>query len=117
MENNQWAAALRDAAPTAGAVGAALYAYQKKSSVPWAVGAAFVGYLAVNYLRQKLFAILLDPPVDLPITPVELQAPQNSQAVPLEPGTIEVQDHAGNVLSIEQHKAAKSGGSNGELRP
>lgn len=106
MENNQWAAALRDAAPTAGAVGAALYAYQKKNSVPWAVGAAFAGYLVVNYLRQKVLTILLDPPIDLPLTPVELPAPTTQTS--LEPGAVEVQDQAGNVLSIEQHRAGKT---------
>ena len=109
MENNQWASALREAAPTAGAVGAALYAYQKKSSVPWAVGAAFVGYLVVNFLRQKVLDVLLNPPVDLPLTPAELPvAPSPGQPInqPLEPGMVEVQDEVGNVLSIEQRKKA-----------
>jgi hypothetical protein len=125
MENNLLASALRDAAPTAGAVGAALYTYQKKSSILWATAAAFASFLAVNYLRQKVLAVLLDPPVDLPLTPAELPASTrapatlNSVTDPLPPGAIEVQDKIGNVLSIEQHKARKPGAPDfsGGMRP
>lgn len=105
MENNLLASALRDAAPTAGAVGAALYAYKVKDSLAWAIGAAFMGYLVTDYVRQKLFTILLDPPVDLPIVPAQLPASggngvTNPKPLPSTPGTIEVQDKNGNVISL-----------------
>ncbi len=110
MDNNLIASALREAAPAAAAVGAGLYAYQKKSSVVWATAAAFGGYVAVNYLRQRLLN-WLEPVAELPVVPAALPAPiTQSTPAALPEGAMEVQDPGGNVIALQRKSPDFSGG-------